>query len=235
VKPNRLTAKLAAVITMVCCGCICSFHTAIANSETAARSAIKSKIARLAFSDDKLDFDVLKRALSRGEHPTIVIDSAQARAQRSRLSKLPELRANPEDVYWDNELAPALCGIQGDVKAALVYDGKLILAGSFTVAGDRFANNIVAWDGNEWSNLSTGLDGNATSMIVFENRLVVGGSFVRAGNAVVNNIAAWDGSSWSSLDEGVDNMVYALQSYGDQLIVGGKFVNAGEVYAPGAA
>lgn len=140
------------------------------------------------------------------------------------LSGVSAYSQNPDDIYWDNRISPTITGIDGFVWAVTVYDGKLIVAGSFSEAGGAAANNIAAWDGMSWSALGLGIDSGAVySLTVHNNKLIAGGFFELAGGAAAHCIAAWDGSTWSPLGAGMNGNgeITALTVFNDQLIAAG--------------
>ncbi|MCX6832023.1 MAG: hypothetical protein NT028_07810, partial [candidate division Zixibacteria bacterium] len=57
---------------------------------------------------------------------------------------------SPDDIYWDNSISPCVAGVGGGVYAAVVYNGSLVVGGSFQAAGCVIANNIASWDGTGW-------------------------------------------------------------------------------------
>ena len=99
-----------------------------------------------------------------------------------------------------------LPGTDGTVNAVAADGaGNLYIGGSFTVAGDVFANNVAKWDGDSWSALGSGVNDTVRALAVSDNILYVGGSFSLAsfstsGGLVVNGIAEWDGANWFPLD-----------------------------------
>ena len=64
---------------------------------------------------------------------------------------------SPDDIYWEDK-GFSVPGIGGTAYAMTVFNGKLIVAGALTVAGNVLAKYIAAWDGTEWSTLGTGMD-----------------------------------------------------------------------------
>lgn len=81
------------------------------------------------------------------------------------------------------------------------YNNELYAAGQFTLAGNRWRQNIAKWDGTQWDSVSTGLNsgGTARAMIVYRNKLVLGGNFNSLGNISMKSIGAWDGYTWSNI------------------------------------
>ena len=144
-------------------------------------------------------------------------------------------RSLSPDASWDNRISPSFPGVDGAVAATTVFDGKLIVAGRFTMAGQTSVSNIAAWDGSSWSALGSGLRGpdylppGVSALAVFDGRLIAAGPFQFAGDAPAAGIAAWDGSEWSSLGSGSPNgqQVFALAVFGGKLIAGGWFESAG--------
>src|SRR5690606_22910149 len=125
-------------------------------------------------------------------------------------------------------------GVNSDVYALTVYDGKLIVGGSFTSAGGVDARAIAQWDGVSWSSLNPGqviFLNSINAMTIWNNNLIVGGKFTKIGEVPANNIAKWNGVSWSSLGAGASNgvlgSVVALTTLNGDVIVGGRFSQAG--------
>lgn len=130
---------------------------------------------------------------------------------------------DPDDIYWDNSIAPSIPGVTGYVYAVAVYDGCIVVGGAFYVAGDQLVHHIAVWDGINWSSLGSGMNGPVRALTVYEGELIAGGEFTTAGGLEVNYIAAWDGATWSSLGSMIDSHVYALTLYDGMLIAGGYF------------
>ena len=121
------------------------------------------------------------------------------------------------------------------------YDGMIVVGGEFTEIGGALssiaeANNIAAFDEDEWLSLGTGVTGGDMSIVfalaVYEGDLIVGGNFTNAGSVDVRNIARWDGENWYPMAEGVGNdtntgRVYALFVWNGELYAGGRFNEAG--------
>jgi hypothetical protein len=122
------------------------------------------------------------------------------------------------------------------VDAMCVYNGKLIVAGSFDNAGGTLANNIAAWDGTDWSPLGNGLTNyqfiygsfifrdcsNANnsslpkvrSLAVYNNELYAAGDFIHADGVPVYSIAKWNGTNWSSVGGGLVHVNGDIYGYG---------------------
>jgi hypothetical protein len=87
------------------------------------------------------------------------------------------------------------------VSCLIDYNGTLVAGGVFTkMNGNQPANGIAAWNGSNWSSLSTGVvDTNSPgfaaveSMCIWNGDLYVGGGFTNAGPVSANNIARWTG------------------------------------------
>ncbi len=131
---------------------------------------------------------------------------------------------HPDDIYWDNSISPSLLGVNGKISSAVVYNGSLIIAGQFSVAGNIMAKNIAAWNGSTWASLGEGLDGNVydfavSELFVYDNKLIATGWFTASGTTPLKYIAAWDGSSWSALGGGLSRPATALAVYNGRLVV----------------
>lgn len=107
----------------------------------------------------------------------------------------------------------------GQVKASLEYEGKLVIAGEFTTIGGVYAPYLATWDGRSWGTLGNGVDGPLTSLAVYEQRLIVGGKFENAGGVAANSVAAWNGSTWLPLGTTYFDSVTAMTVFGERLIV----------------
>lgn len=142
---------------------------------------------------------------------------------------------HPDDIYWDNGISPCMRGVNGSVKAAVVFNDLLIIGGTFTVAGCVKANRIAAWNGSEWMSLCSGMNNYINALAVYDNKLIAAGFFTEAGGIGANYIAAWDGISWSALGSGMDTEIWTLTVYDDKLIAGGYFIGAGGVSCVGIA
>ncbi len=111
------------------------------------------------------------------------------------------------------------------VTAMTVYNGNLIVAGSFDSAGGVGDTSIAQWDGNKWSRVGGGFDGPIVSMTVYNGNLIAGGYFFEAGNIDAYSIAQWDGTKWSALGKGfVYGQVKSLAVFNGNLIAGGEIL-----------
>jgi hypothetical protein len=142
------------------------------------------------------------------------------------------------------------------LRAAAIYDGKLIIAGEFRSVDGVPAMNIAAWDGANWSPLGGGVHGPADYSIAEVRTLLTAGGLLYAGGefeladgvwseingelvpeqaVTVNSIAAWDGAAWSPVGGGVSlvdgstqpGKVMALAYGANKLYAGGYFNRAG--------
>jgi len=140
---------------------------------------------------------------------------------------------DPDDIYWDNNISPCIAGVGDVVTAATVYEGNLVVGGSFQAADCVIAYYVASWDGSSWSPLGSGMNNTVEALIVHDGKLIAGGGFTIAGGVSAGKIAAWDGSSWSSVGTGMGTYghVASLSVYDSKLIAGGNFTTAGGVPA----
>lgn len=123
-------------------------------------------------------------------------------------------------------------GINGTVNAMIVYNGSLIVGGSFTLAGGLEMKNIAKWDGVEWTDVSGGPNSIVSAFAVYNGDLIVGGYFTMVENLSANHIAKWNSNGgWVALGSGTNSQVMALTTYNNKLIAGGFFSTAGGVSA----
>ncbi|MCX6830373.1 MAG: dockerin type I domain-containing protein [candidate division Zixibacteria bacterium] len=197
-------------------------------------------VAEFLTPDGRFDLEATRRSGYQGSLDMKGFESAIDSATGQpifRPSGTAAAADNPDDIYWDNGISPCIPGVCGNywydgyVLAMIIYDGKLIVGGRFTIAGCVFANNIVAWDGSSWSSLGSGTNNSVYTLTMYDGRLIAGGDFTTAGGVAANYIASWDGSSWSSLGSGTNSSVRALTVYNEILIAGGNFTMTGGVAA----
>ena len=137
----------------------------------------------------------------------------------------------------------ALPGVNGPILATTMWDPdgagpippRLVVAGSFTLAGNVAANSIAAYDpvSGSWTTFGTGMNNLVRALATLPNGdLFAGGDFTAAGGAAVDRIARWNGSTWSSFGAGMNNKVAALATLpnGD-LVAAGTFTSAGATAA----
>ncbi|MFM2091577.1 MAG: hypothetical protein RLZZ127_2066, partial [Planctomycetota bacterium] len=114
-------------------------------------------------------------------------------------------------------------GVAPDIFAIVPYGNGLVVAGSFTIAGNVSANRIAQWNGSSWSALGSGFDGEVLCLATSGTTLYAGGNFSTAGGKACSSVAKWDGAAWSPMGEGLDNTVNALAIIGSTVYAGGKF------------
>ena len=140
---------------------------------------------------------------------------------------------NSQGYTWRQLGSPSVNGTNGYVFAITIYNGRIIVGGSFNTAGGLQANNIASYDPvtQLWSPLGAGISGEVKTLAVYGGQLYAGGQF----NSPGSNIARWNGSTWSNVGSGTNGQVLALHVFSNNLIVGGQFNNAGGVSASNIA
>jgi hypothetical protein len=122
------------------------------------------------------------------------------------------------------------------VRAFTEYQGNLIAAGDFDLAGSTPAHSIARWDGAAWADLGAGIHGTVHSLALYGDELVAGGDFDTAGGLAAHGIAAWDGTQWRAFGTGLSTGgVRAMTSYQGKLVAVGSFHRAGDREAHGVA
>lgn len=160
--------------------------------------------------------------------------------------------SSPNVIAWDGErFHPVGSGLDGEVLALTVWNGRLVAGGDFTAAGDGFPtlSHVAMLDPEsaEWEPLGDGLgdfpSGYGTwrigGLCVHEGRLHATGRFRSSGGTTLNGVARFDDASgrWQPLGSGISNMSNghvgtAITSHDGLLWVSGWFQSIGGVSAP---
>lgn len=131
-----------------------------------------------------------------------------------------------DGVNWSN-----VGSINGTVQALTVYNGNLIVGGSFSSAGGLAVLNIAQYDGSTWSDVGGGPDNIVSALTVYNGDLIVGGYFTTVEGVGANYIAKYNGTNgWQPLGSGTgggQGQVMALTTWNGNLIAGGFFTTAG--------
>lgn len=117
----------------------------------------------------------------------------------------------------------------GAIYASTVWNGQLVVGGSFRWAGGRRVNHLARWDGVRWQGfpgdsgmgLGGGFEAVSVSEIeVFDGDLVVAGRFESAGGLPVRNIARYGAQGWSDMNVPAQYAggIRALTRWNDQLV-----------------
>lgn len=135
---------------------------------------------------------------------------------------------------WEIMNHEGIRAIRGTAKIMIYKNGAFYIGGDFHIAGNIKANNIVKWNGKNFSAMGTGVDSTVRA-IAFDNsgNIYAGGDFLTADGITVNHIAKWDGTTWAPLvGGGVDSAVTAIAADDSGAIyVGGNFRKAGGISA----
>ena len=109
-----------------------------------------------------------------------------------------------------------------------VWDGKLVVGGTFTEIDGAPVNRVATWDGTSWGPLGSGIGASYVWEVgEYQGDLIVTGTFSQAGGMSASGIARWDGTAWHPLGLGIAGVGYALTTFEGELIVGGTFASAG--------
>lgn len=144
---------------------------------------------------------------------------------------------------WTNDPAIGQPGLTQPPGWALprdfhLWNGDLLVGGSFTLAGGTPAQNFARWNGSTWSSMgSYGFSSDVWALDEFQGSLYAFGQFRDVGPHTAWRAAKWSGSDWLPL--GIDlglqrpsdlnyGEVRASLVRGDSIIVGGRFTRAGD-------
>lgn len=111
---------------------------------------------------------------------------------------------------WQAGAGPAFPGVNGAVNTAVEWDPDgdgplpswLVVGGTFTVAGDVFAQNIAGWDGERWhafgAGISLGTQARVDQVIAYNGSL-----YMRGYDGYAFFFGRWNGSAWQWSPMGV--------------------------------
>jgi len=141
------------------------------------------------------------------------------------VSALPRL-ARFDGVSWSPVTTQAP---DGPGLAMSVYDGRLILGGSFDSTGAFPAYHLACWDGSTLCD--PGPEFRASDDVLAlraeGSGLYVAGRFTYVGSRSAMRVARWTGAGWSSLGAGLGGPVRALEFLGGAPVAGGAFTRSG--------
>jgi trimeric autotransporter adhesin len=109
------------------------------------------------------------------------------------------------------------------VRVIADYQGRPVVAGSFTSVDATSVQHIARWNGSAWVPLGSGLNGVVHALQVRGTDLYAAGEFSAALSVQTPRIARWDGAQWHALDGGADGNIYALAEFRGDLAAGGAF------------
>src|SRR5690606_10965756 len=85
-------------------------------------------------------------------------------------------------------------GYSGSVYALALYEGDLVIGGSFVSAGTQQALSVARWNGQEWRPMGNGAGEHVYALAVYNGDLYAGG---RLTDAIGDpEIARWDAAAW---------------------------------------
>ncbi len=101
-----------------------------------------------------------------------------------------------ELIVWDGSQfkdfgrAFSLSG-SNEIESLVVFDEALYVGGEFSQVIGTQVNNLLKWDGEQWSILADGIGGVVLTIQPFDGQLYIGGDFFSAGNLPAEHIAIW--------------------------------------------
>lgn len=116
-----------------------------------------------------------------------------------------------------------------EVFTMAVYKDELYVGGYFYKSdGISLGNNIVKWNGEEWTELGTGCNSSVNLLTVYNDELIVGGFFTECGGVQAHSLAKWDGEKWCNFTTDTFNHnIIDIALYKDSLYIAGYYTNLG--------
>jgi hypothetical protein len=89
-------------------------------------------------------------------------------------------------------------GTSNTIMETVEFQGDLVVAGNFSLAGGQPVYNIARWDGSAWHAMGTGFDGEVRALAVYNGELWAAGIFSNDGTMTVAfaGMAKWNGTAW---------------------------------------
>lgn len=127
---------------------------------------------------------------------------------------------------------PRASPLDGTPYALREYNGDLVAAGGFTMAGATEVSNIARWDGVTWYPIDAGIGPDYPYVFALDDYagdLIVAGYFTTTNPSgeLISNIGRWDGAELRPLSLGMDQDVFTTITFGSDLVAAGIFHSAG--------
>ena len=119
----------------------------------------------------------------------------------------------------------------GIILSLVVFEGDLIVGGSFDEAGGAPARDVARWTGSTWIDYNQ--LGLVRALAVYNGELISAGDFLE-----FNHVARWTGTGWNALGGGTNESgatVLALEVLNGILYAGGSFTRMGSADAQNVA
>lgn len=130
-----------------------------------------------------------------------------------------------DDRFWSGEFG--LPVPDRDIRAAVEFQGELLMGGWFEQIGRLRSPWLAAWNGTAWREI--GGPGPLEALAIHQGRVLAAG---------VGFVARWDGSSWESggpVTASVEGTVEDVAVHGDSILIGGRFRSVAGVSARNVA
>ncbi len=144
------------------------------------------------------------------------------------LVDVPHIRATPRTHAIAGSWQPGFGASVVRVDAMTVFEGELIVAGSFTRTGGVATTNVARWDGQTWRAFETDDDVAVYVLAVLDTALVAAGDFTPADGGPSFRIGQWTGSGWQPLGED-HGAAWEFAIYQGELVAAGSLPNFNHV------
>jgi len=200
---------------------ICCYIALLLNCLTAFALQEKGKnIDRFLRPDGRIDLEKAQQSDFQGAFDITGYEMGIDPKTGDPVMRFADADSDPDDIYWTEGLSYKNGFDTYDSPTSMImYDGNLIVAGSFVAVGNVSASNIASWNGSNWAPLDTGLSGWVRALAVYDNKLIA--------SVCCDELVSWDGSSWESIDNGPEGQIYAMTIFDNKLIAGGVFYSVG--------
>ncbi|MDH3891997.1 MAG: thrombospondin type 3 repeat-containing protein [candidate division Zixibacteria bacterium] len=215
---NSVSCRLVKSLLILSCTLTICF-TSVSADQTL---PVNKKAQEFVNPDGSFDLDAARRSGYQGSLDIEGLDVNLDPATNQLMMSPSGIDTDPDDIYWADGIS-SIPGTDSPISAMTIYDGELVVGGSFGVAGSVIAPGIATWDGANWSALCTEIDGGVSEFAILDGKLIVAGGFFEIDGVAVNNIASWDGATWAPLGTGLDGSIHTILNHNDTIYAAGEF------------
>lgn len=113
-----------------------------------------------------------------------------------------------------------------DIEAITLYNGYIVVGGSFQEAGGISAKGIAKWDGIAWDSVGTHANCDIFDFLFYQDTLYAVGFISWDGGSSATTVAKFNGINWESLGNppptGSSNFIRSIEVYNGEIYIAGS-------------